>query len=192
MISWIFRKIYALFGWKFVLNTELPKKFVVIGAPHTSLWDGILAMGATFVWGLRMRFFAKKELFVFPMSLLYKAFGCIPVDRSKHNSLTDQIVEEFNRRDKFILGVTPEGTRSYVTKWKKGFYYIALKAKVPIAIGFIDAEKKIGGIDHLFYPTGDYDKDIKEIMAFYYDKKGINPELGVFPPGHKPQAAKVS
>ena len=88
--------------------------------------------------------------------------------------MVDQAVDMFNTRESFILAIAPEGTREYAPKWKTGFYYVALKANVPIALAFINYETKSTGIDKIIYPTGDYKKDMKEIMDFYKNMKGKN------------------
>ena len=106
-----------------------------------------------------------------------RALGGIPVDRSKKTSLTDQIAEEFQKHDQFQIGITPEGTRKYNPEWKRGFYYIALKANVPIVLASIDYEKKELGYKKIIHPTGNYDTDIIEIKSFYKNVKGKRPEL---------------
>ena len=74
---------------------------------------------------------------------------------------------------------TPEGTRSYNPNWKKGFYYIAIKAKVPIYMAYIDYEKKTGGFHGLFEPTGDIKKDIAFLKKELGQYKGRFPENGI-------------
>ncbi|GAB1415617.1 hypothetical protein MASR2M117_10230 [Paludibacter sp.] len=102
--------------------------------------------------------------------------GGVPVDRKKASSVTDQMAEEFKKRDKFHLAITPEGTRSYTKKWKMGFYHIAIKASVPIQLAYIDYEKKEMGIKEVFIPTGDEKADMQHIKSYYKDVKGRFPE----------------
>ena len=106
-----------------------------------------------------------------------RALGGIPVDRSKKTSLTDQIAEEFKKHEKFQLGITPEGTRKYNPDWKKGFYFIAYKANVPIVLATHDYEKKELGYKKIVIPSGNYKDDIIEIKNFYKNTKGKYPEL---------------
>lgn len=113
------------------------------------------------------------------MNLLLKALGAIPVNRSKNTRLTEEIVKTFREREELVMLVTPEGTRKYVPEWKKGFYYIALSAKVPIVMGFVDYSTKTAGIGPYLYPSGNIDEDMKTIMDFYRTKKGRFPENGV-------------
>ena len=85
----------------------------------------------------------------------------------------------FRQYDPLIMLITPEGTRKYQPKWRKGFYYTALEAGVPIALGFLDYGRKEAGVGPLIRPTGDYEKDVEEIKAFYRTKQGRFPEQGV-------------
>jgi len=179
-VSKIAAFIYKLLGWKTVgsIPPEL-KKYVILAAPHTSNWDFLYGRLYFYIFKIPVKFFIKKELFFFPMGFLFDLMGGVPVDRSKNTNLTDEIAKSFERNDKMAMMVTPEGTRSYSPDWKKGFYFIAQKANVPIILGFLDYPKKEAGFGPVFYPTGDVDKDIEEIKSFYRTKKGRFPEKGV-------------
>lgn len=165
----ISKMLLRLAGWKLGPVGEDIPKCVICVAPHTSNWDFIVGKLVYTSMGRNARFLIKKEWFFFPFNLLFGWLGGVPVDRSKHTSVTDQMVEEFNRRKEFQLAVTPEGTRKHVDEWKKGFYYIALKAHVPILIAYFDYKKKEAGFKGVFYPTGDAEKDIREIRGYYKD-----------------------
>jgi 1-acyl-sn-glycerol-3-phosphate acyltransferase len=105
--------------------------------------------------------------------------GGVPVDRKKNNNITEMAVKMFNETDELFIVFTPEGTRKYNPNWKKGFYYIALQAKVPIYIAYMDYSRKVGGFDSLFQPTGDIDKDIAHIKLVLSKYKGKYPENGI-------------
>ena len=172
--------ILRLFGWKIDKRTpEGIDKCVVVMGPHTSNWDFIIGKLAFISYGVKVKFLIKKEAFVFPFGGLLKAMGGIPVDRKKNNNLTETAVKIFNENDSMFMLFTPEGTRDYNPNWKRGFYYIAQKAKVPIYIGYMDYEKKIGGFHSLFEPTGDVDKDIEYIKSILRQYKGRTPENGI-------------
>jgi 1-acyl-sn-glycerol-3-phosphate acyltransferase len=112
---------------------------------------------------------------------ILKSIGGIPVDRKSNNNFTDQAVEYFNNSETMFMVFTPEGTRSYSPNWKKGFYYIAQKANVPIYIGYMDYKKKIGGFcPTLFQPTGNSDADIATIKEILSKYTGKFPENGIF------------
>lgn len=160
-----------LLGWKIEGNTDLPHKCIFCVAPHTSNWDLIIGKFVALSLGMKTYFLIKKSWFVFPLNLLFGAMGGIPVDRSKKTSLTEQLAEEFSKRDNFALAVTPEGTRKRNPDWKKGFYYIALGANVPIVIAVLDYKYKTACFKAIVTPTGDIEKDMEEIKSYY---KGAN------------------
>lgn len=175
------RFLLKLFGWKIDEQTpEGVEKCVIVVGPHTSNWDFIIGKLAFISYGVKAKYLIKKEAFIPVFGWLLKAMGGIPVDRSKNNNLTDLAVDYFNESESLFLVFTPEGTRSYAPKWKKGFYYIALKAKVPIYIAYMDYSKKIGGFHSLFQPTGDVEKDIEYIKSVLSQFKGKHPEKGIY------------
>lgn len=160
--------IFWLFGWKLVgyYPTEI-KKSVVIAAPHTSNWDYVFSICAFFLMGKRIAFIAKKELFRFPLGWLMRATGGIPLDRSKRNNTVQETIDLFKQQDELALMIAPEGTRGLTKGWKTGFYHVAVGANVPLAMGYLDYDKKYAGIGKIFYPTGNYEKDLIEIHRFY-------------------------
>lgn len=163
-------------GWKIVLNVEIPSKCVLCVAPHTSNWDFLIGISFYKSIGGRPYFLMKKDWFFFPLGNFLRSIGGIPVNRGKKTSLSDQMAELFDSQENFQLAIAPEGTRKKTTHWKTGFYYIALKANVPITLAYIDYEKKIVGIDKIFYPTGNLEEDMTEIKNYYKDIKGKYPE----------------
>ncbi|KTD40386.1 1-acyl-sn-glycerol-3-phosphate acyltransferase [Legionella parisiensis] len=168
--------ILKLFGWKVVGELPQDNKYLVVVAPHTSNWDFIVGLFARFSVGVKINFLAKNQLFFFPLGLLLKALGGAPVDRSKTNKTVDQVVEIFCSRDEFKLAITPEGTRSAVTRWKEGFYHIACKAGLPIVMVGPDYSTKEVRIHEKFQPSGDIDKDFPKILDFFRTIKGRYPK----------------
>lgn len=161
------RTILKIFGWKPLYTVEKPEKSVICVAPHTSNWDFII--GKLFAWsvGLNAGFLMKKSWFVFPMGYVFRAMGGVPIDRSKKNSVVQQMIETYSNSEKLHLAITPEGTRKRNEKWKLGFYYIAVGAKVPIQLAHINFKKKEMGITEIFYPSGNEAEDLKYIYNFY-------------------------
>jgi 1-acyl-sn-glycerol-3-phosphate acyltransferase len=104
------------------------------------------------------------------------AMGGIPVDRTKSQNMVDAMVNEFNQRDDFLLTIPPEGTRGSVKEWRTGFYYIALKAKVPLIIGLMDYSKRTGGLGSSFMPSGNYKADMQKLSDFYHSVTPKHPE----------------
>ncbi|ERI83801.1 Acyltransferase [Bacteroides pyogenes F0041] len=167
---------YRLLGWKTHVTVPDYDKCVICAAPHTTNFDlfiGKLFYGAL---GRKTGFMMKKEWFFFPLGIFFKAAGGIPVDRGRKTSLVDQMVNHFAKSRKFHLAITPEGTRKPNPDWKKGFYYIALKAQVPIVLVGIDYEKKTITATKAVIPTDDIDKDMREIKLYFKDFKGKHPE----------------
>lgn len=167
---------HRLLGWKTNVTVPPLAKCVICAAPHTSNWDlfiGKLFYGAL---GRKTSFMMKKEWFFFPLGLIFKAVGGIPVDRGRKTSLVDQMADRFAHSEHFNLAITPEGTRKANPNWKKGFYYIALKAQVPIMLIGIDYPSKTITSTKTIMPTGDIEKDMREIKLYFKDFKGINPD----------------
>ena len=164
------------------MTGEIPKdldKCLLAGAPHTSNWDGVLGICAAKIWGIKFNFLIKKEAMFFPVGPILKAMGAIPIDRAKPVGVIDQAVQAFEDHNKFYLGVTPEGTRAYRPIWKKGFYFIAKKAGVPILLPFVDFVDKEVGLGPIIHPSENVDEDIEKMKAFFRTKRGRHPELGV-------------
>lgn len=173
-----------LTGWKLEgpAPPEVFEKCVMICAPHTTNWDFPTTVAIMNSLGVDAKYAVKKELLRFPLGGILRKMGCIPINRKprkegeKRQSTVEAIADLFNHHDKLCLMIAAEGTRSLRTEWKTGFYYIALKANVPICLGYLDYPSKTGGIPKVVYPTGDIDADMKEIMDFFSDKTGLYPE----------------
>jgi 1-acyl-sn-glycerol-3-phosphate acyltransferase len=148
------------------------KKYVLIFAPHTSWTDFVVGKIALTGIGIHTTFLMKKELFFFPFGNYLKYIGGYPVDRKNAQKLTDSLATYIKEREQIALIVAPEGTRRYVEVWKRGFYHIAQKAEVPIALAYLDYNKRKGGIGPVFYPTGNYEADLQEIQRFYCGMRG--------------------
>ncbi len=167
-MKWLCRLYLKLIGWKIGSRLDSSiKKCVLVAAPHTSNYDYPIALATLCACGVRVRFLGKDSLFKFPLGKLMRATGGIPVDRSKRTNMVDAMITMFQQHEELVLMIPAEGTRSYVKEWKSGFYHTAIGAKVPIVMGYLDYGKKVAGFGDLFYPTGDYQKDLTEIQNFY-------------------------
>ena len=174
-MKYISQLILKAIGWKLIVTIEEPAKSVICVAPHTSNFDFFIGHLLNGALGRKSHFLMKDAWFFFPMNFIFRAMGGIPVDRSRKNAVTDQMAHEFEHRASFHLAITPEGTRSLVEKWKLGFYYIAVKANVPIQLLYIDYAKKEMGITELFYPSGDEKVDMDKIYRFYRGVQARHP-----------------
>lgn len=168
--AWLLLK---LMGWRSV--GKLPEgtsRCVMIAAPHTSNWDGIIMCSVALCLRIRIFWMAKSNLFRFGFGPLLKWCGGIPVDRTRPGGLVGQAAEALKAAREMVIVVAPEGTRSAVEKWRTGFYRIAVIAGTPIVLGFLDYHQKEGGILGRFDPTGDLDRDMAELMGRYAHIKG--------------------
>jgi 1-acyl-sn-glycerol-3-phosphate acyltransferase len=139
-------------GWTIEGSVPEAKKFVLIAAPHTSNWDLVYALAGAAALGLSIHWMGKDSLFRGPSGVALRALGGIPVERAEHHALVQTLVDEFERRERFVLLVPAEGTRKTVKYWKSGFYHIARLAGVP-----------------------NVKADMDRIRSFYADKQGRHP-----------------
>lgn len=172
---------FKITGWR--LHSSIPpevRQAMMIAAPHTSNWDFMYARAAFFLMRRNVRFTVKKEWTDIPLlGKLMLSLGALPIDRSKNNSMVEAMTELFQQYPDLIILITPEGTRKYQPRWRRGYYHVALAAHVPILLGFLDYSRKEAGVGPVIHPTGNYEQDEEKIKAFYRTKKGRFPEKGI-------------
>jgi len=183
LIRWLLVSWFRRNGWTISGSLPPDRKFVIMGASHTSNWDFLVFLGAVHALDRQVRFIGKHSLFKWPMGGFMRALGGVPVDRSAPQDLVSQIVAQFEAHDDFILVIAPEGTRSANKQWKTGFYQIAMKAGVPILCAGPDYPSKRGVFGPVIRPTGDYDADLKPAFAFFRSLVPRHPERAAFPDG---------
>ena len=178
MKKWLYQFIFLkLLGWKIIGTMDgNVKKCVLMVIPHTCNFDFFLGLFTRGIIGLEMNFVGKKELFKFPFGWYFRSVGGAALDRSGGKNNVDATAELFSKRDVFRLAIAPEGTRKKVAELSSGFYYIALKANVPILPVAFDYSKKEVRIGNPFHPTGNYEADIKIILTHFDGVKGKFPE----------------
>ena len=172
-----------LMGWEIDNHCPLElDQYVMIAAPHTSNWDALYARLALKALGVNVRLTIKDSYMKFPFGPFVRAMGGIGIDRSSKSngqarlSMVQLMSNLFKTHPKLVMLVTPEGTRAKREQWKTGFYHVAMTAGVPIALAYMDYAKKKTGVGKIIYPTGDYEKDMAEIMAFYAQINAKFPE----------------
>lgn len=165
-------------GWKVKGGIPPEKKYIVIIAPHTSNLDFIIGKLYYCSEGARPKFMIKAQWFKPPIGWLIRALGGVPVNRENAGGSLVSIMKEIEKSNRFVLNITPEGTRKKVKKWKKGFYKMAVETGLPIFMGKFDYKNKVLYIDgDLFYPSGDYQKDSEVFYNFYKENAiGKHPE----------------
>lgn len=172
--EWIF---FRLMGWSIIgkMSPDI-KKSIMIVVPHTSWHDFYIGLFARGIIGLEMNYVAKKELFVFPFGAYFRWMGGAPLDRTGGKNIVDSIVSIFKKRNVFRLAIAPEGTRKKVTEWRTGFYYIALKAEVPIIPIAFDYSRRQVILSEPFYPTGIIEADLEILKSHFEGVVGKIPE----------------
>jgi 1-acyl-sn-glycerol-3-phosphate acyltransferase len=171
----IARSVLRLMGWRTHVIPPRTSHYVLIGAPHTSNWDFVIVLLLMTVESIPIRWLGKDSLFRGPMGVFWRSLGVIPVNRRERTNLVDQVAAKFDECSELIIGLAPEGTRNKTSRWRTGFYYIALKAKVPIVMAYIDYENKVCGLGPSIKPTGDIQADFMDIRDFYSGITGKYP-----------------
>ena len=160
------RLVLKIAGWQIAGEAPKTKNCVIIAAPHTSNWDLILLLAAAYSFRISINYMIKSSVFWWPLGLVLKYLGAIPVDRSKSHNLVNQMVEEIQAGDGINLVVPPSGTRSYTEYWKSGFYRIAKRAEINLVCGYLDYSKKEAGLGPSFMPT-ELTPDMDRLRRFY-------------------------
>lgn len=173
--------LFDCMGWKAEVDQPIPDKCILCVAPHTSNWDFFIGKVYYTALGRTSNFLMKKEWFFWPLGPLFRRMGGIPVERSRHTSMTDQLAQRAMESSHFSLAVTPEGTRSRNAEWKRGFYYIALKAQLPILLYGLDFGTKTIVCKRTLVPSGDVDADMRVIADYFSHFKGKHPENFALP-----------
>jgi 1-acyl-sn-glycerol-3-phosphate acyltransferase len=153
-------------GWKVVGEVPAINKAVLVAAPHTSNWDFIIAMAAMMAKQVKLSYLMKKEAFFWPFKELFMSFGGIPIDRSEASDIVDQIKYKYEHSDALWVAITPEGTRTKVSRWKTGFLRIAIQAQVPIVIIAWDYPSKQLHLDKVWWPQSELDDEADKIREY--------------------------
>jgi 1-acyl-sn-glycerol-3-phosphate acyltransferase len=168
-------------GWR--VKGPLPdlKKYVIIAAYHTSNWDFVIGLCAAFVLKIRAYWIGKDNLFIPPFDRFFRWIGGIPINRNRSQNMVERTIQVFRENQDLVIALAPEGTRKKIPNWKSGFYHIAIGARVPVVLAFIDYPSKSCGIGEVLYPTGNMVADMEKIRDFYSRFSGKFPEMMTFP-----------
>ena len=168
LLSWIGRILYFFIGWTYdPLPDYWDKRSVVIGFPHTKNMDTFRALTYIKIAKVNARLLVKASWFFFPMSLLLKSLGGLPVKRNKASGFVESVVAEFNSREELVLALVPEGTRKQVATIKTGFWHIAKGANVPIICWYLDNRKKRTRWIGTIHPGESLEADLLKIKKIY-------------------------
>ncbi len=166
----------AILGWKVTGQLPPDKKFVFIGAPHTSNWDFPIGLALTFIFRLKTRWMGKDTLFKGVKGIFMRSLGGIAVDRSNPHGVVGQMANELKQADRLAIMLAPSGTRKKMPNWRSGFYRIAQQANVPIVCGYLDFQRKEANVGLSFMPTGNIKQDMDKVREYYKDIHAKFPE----------------
>ncbi len=169
---WLGMWLLRLIGWRIVGELPNVPKAVVIGAPHSSNYDGLVAAGVVLALQVRIGLMAKDSLFRWPVAGLLRWLGGIPIDRRSKRGVVEQSLDRFREREQLFLGIAPEGTRAAATQWKTGFWHIARHADVPIVVAVLDYGRRELRFADVITPSEDLDADMRRILACF---RGVVP-----------------
>lgn len=168
--------VLKLISWRVDVTFPEVRKYVVIGAPHTTGWDLFFLILFKLSTGVELKWVGKDTLFKWPLGVFMRWLGGIPVKRQSKSNFVEQIAEQYRQHEELVIAIAPEGSRGKTSHWRTGFYYIALGANVPIALGYIDYPSQVVGIGPSLWPSGDIQADFAQIRSFYSGKVGRYPE----------------
>jgi len=188
-LSWLGKLWLRLSGWKIVGDPLPADHYVFAAAFHTSNWDFLICMATRSSVKSPVCWIGKQQLFYWPLGPFMRLLGGVPVNRNKNTDMVGQIVAEFKKHKRFGVAIFPEGTRKKVSRWKTGFYQIAMQAGVPIQPTCLDYKTKTFYLGPLFYPSGDYQRDMEFLKPFwrigtpkYPEKADMDFETNYSPP----------
>jgi len=164
-----------MFRWKVVGAPPPHAKAIFVAAPHTTYWDVPFMLGTAWSLGIAPQWFMKHTMFRFPLKWFFRMLGAVPIDRRARHNVVAASIEEYAKRDKFWLIISPPGTRTRTDKWKSGFYHLARGANVPMCCAFLDYKNRVGGLGPTFFAT-DVKKDMERLRDFYQGVDGKYPE----------------
>lgn len=168
------RRLLALFGWQVRFNGLPGPHGVAIVYPHTSNWDFVIGLLAKWTINLPIRWIGKESLFRgftgATLGRLMRWWGGRPVNRQTASGAVDQLAQMMQSEPWFWLGLAPEGTRRHTDNLRSGFYHLALKLDLPVALAYIDYRRREIGVTDFVHMTGDEAQDLEMLRSFYADK----------------------
>jgi 1-acyl-sn-glycerol-3-phosphate acyltransferase len=169
---WLMRGLLRLSGWRLLGALPDVPKVIIIGAPHSSYWDGVWGLMMKIGLGVNINIMIKREVLDGPLGIILRPIGLIPINRSAALNVVGQMVLRFREHERMWLGITPEGTRKHVKQWKSGFLRIAHEANVPVQTLFIDYPSKTFTLGPLVHASDDPDADMATIRALFRPYRG--------------------
>ena len=179
-----------IINWDVVGNLPDKKRIIIASAPHSSTFDAIYAYFVCLALDVKFYFLGSVSMFtriVVPLPFkknpdklgiphpfgklqnrVLLNFGGIPVWRAKSKGVTQQVIDQLQTKEKFVLYLTVEGEMKTNSTIKSGFHYIgkALDATVvPTKIDYKNRRFELMGE----LPLTDSVEDDKNALMEYYD-----------------------
>lgn len=164
---WLGRTVLRLLGWRVEGDVPDHPKMVLIGVPHTSNMDGVLGLNTLVALGLDATTMIKDSAFRGPLGWLLRTLGAIPINRRSPKGVVEQSVEAFQQRPQLLMLIAAEGTRHSATGFKRGFYYIAQGAGVPVLAATVHYRERVVRFGPLMWPSGDFEADVLPFLEFW-------------------------
>ena len=184
------RLVLKIINWDVVGNLPDKKRIIIASAPHSSTFDAIYAYFVCLALDVKLYFLGSVSMFtriVVPLPFkknpdklgiphpfgklqnrVLLNFGGIPVWRAKSKGVTQQVIDQLQTKEKFVLYLTVEGEMKTNSTIKSGFHYIgkALDATVvPTKIDYKNRRFELMGE----LPLTDSVEDDKNALMEYYD-----------------------
>jgi len=166
-------------GWKRGSEPAPADKCIILGVPHTSMWDFIVAYLFYKSYDMATHCMIKEALFVGPLGWILRKMGGIPVNKTNRTAMIRSVITEMENHESFHLAIAPEGTRKPVKKWARGYHLIAKAVGCKVFLCYFDWGTKTVGVGPEFVLTDDAVADTVRLQE-EYDKMGLvgkHPEL---------------
>ncbi len=155
-------------GWRIAEENPMQDtRCIVLGVPHTSVVDFVVAWAYGASSGITLNIMIKKEFFFWPLGWLLRKMGAIPVDRGKGSNVALSSIKALNQSETMYLAIAPEGTRKKTAHWKMGFLTIARACNVPVYLGYFNYGCKTVGHGPRFAVSDNPKEDMRKIQAHY-------------------------
>ena len=159
--------ILKVWGWKTDPFLPPEPKCILLGVPHTSMLDFVVAYLFYKSIGGKTFCLVKGSLFFPPLGWILRAMGGIPVDRKHPASVVRSVLKEMEKKDIMHLAIAPEGTRKPVRHWKTGYHFIAMAANIPVYLCYYDWKRKKVAVGPKFELSDDANADTRRIQLIY-------------------------
>ena len=185
-----------IINWDIIGNLPDKKRIIIASAPHSSIFDGIYAYFVCLALDVKFYFLGSVSMFtriVIPLPFkknpdklgiphplgkmqnkLLLEFGGIPVWRAKSTGVTQQVIDQLQSKDKFILYLTVEGEMKSNETIKTGFHYIGKALDATVVPTKIDYKNRRFELMDELVLTDSVDADKNALMERYHLVQGRN------------------